>query len=213
MIKVHGARVSPFVRKVLTVLELKGLPYEWIHAAPFNQKPEFFAISPLGKIPAFEDGALRISDSTVICEYLEEQYPQVPTLPQTPIERARARWLEEYADTRMMELCGPALFFERVIKPKVLKQETDTAKVDATITLHLPPVLDYLESQMPASGFLFGEFGRADISVAGPLIIAEYAHYTIDTDRWPKLAAFLTRVKAISTVAKLLEVEASLFSR
>jgi glutathione S-transferase len=205
--KVHGLRISPFVRKVLAVLELKALPYEHVNHIPRDPTPEFLAMSPLGKIPAFEDGALKISDSTVICEYLEEQYPTVSTLPKQPADRARARWLEEYADTKLIEVCGPGLFFERFVKPKFLGLPPDAAKVEDTIANHLPPALDFLEQHVPASGFIYGELGRVDVSVVGPLINAEYADYFVDAKRWPKLAGFVTRVKAAPVMKKLLSLE------
>lgn len=211
--KVYGARLSPFVRKVLTVLELKALPYEQIDVFPGAMTPDYLKLSPLGKIPAFEDDGLAVSDSTVICEYLEERYPTVATLPALPAERARARWLEEYADTKLVELCGGGIFLERVVKPLFFKQPTDEAKVEKTINELLPPVQDYLEAQVPKTGFLFGDFGRADISVVGPLINASYAHYQVDATRWPTLAAYVERVKHQPAVAKLLQIEAKAMGR
>lgn len=211
--KIYGARLSPFVRKVLVVAELKGLAYEQVDVMPGQVTPEYLKISPLGKIPALEDGDLGVSDSTVICEYLEEQYPAVSTLPKSLIDRAHARWLEEYADTRLMELCGGGIFFERVIKPLFLKQPTDEAKVEKTINELLPPVLDYLESQVPDQGFMFGDFGRVDISLVGPLINAGYAGYKVDAARWPQLARYLGHVMAQPVVAKILQIEARLMGR
>lgn len=211
--KVHGVRLSPFVRKVLVVLELKGLAYEQVDVFPGMMTPEYLKISPLGKIPAFEDEGLAVSDSTVICEYLEERYPTVATMPSLPAERARARWLEEYADTRLVELCGGGIFLERVVKPAFFKQPTDEAKVQRTINELLPPVLDYLETQVPKTGFLFGDFSRADISVVGPLINASYAAYSVDADKWPTLAAYVERVKAQPVVAKVLQIEAKALGR
>lgn len=205
--KVYGARLSPFVRKVLVVLELKGLGYEQVDVFPGMQTPEFLKISPLGKIPALEDEALQVSDSTVICEYLEERYPTVSTLPSSPQERATARWLEEYADTRLMELCGGGIYLERVVKPMFFKQPTDQAKVDKTINELMPPVLTYLESQAPKEGFLFGDFGRVDISVISPIINATYAGYVVDATKWPVLAAYVERVRAHPVVVKILQIE------
>ncbi len=205
--KVHGAILSPFVRKVLLVLEYKGLTYEQIDTMPGMATPEYLKISPLGKIPALEDGDLILADSSVICEYLEEQYPDIPMLPKTIAARARARWLEEYSDTKLVELCGGGLFFERVVKPTMLKQETNKEKVENTITNLLPPVLDYLESQVPVKGFLFGEIATADLSIASQFINAEYADYRIDAARWPTLSAFVMRVKEQPVVAKRLEAE------
>ena len=78
---VHGASGSPFVRKVLVALAIKELPYEQIQQLPFIKDPEYRKINPLGKIPTLQDGDLTICDSTVICEYLEDAYPQPPLYP------------------------------------------------------------------------------------------------------------------------------------
>lgn len=206
--KIHGVRLSPFVRKVLVVLELKEIAYDQVDVFPGMMTPECLTISPLGKIPAMEDGDFKISDSSVICEYLEERYPTIASMPASPADRARARWLEEYADTKLTELCGGGIFFERVVKPMFFKQPTDEAKVEKTINELLPPVLDYLETQAPAAEFLFGAFGKADISVVNPLINASYAGYQVDAAKWPKLAAYIERVKAHPAVAKILQFEA-----
>ena len=63
--------------------------------------------------------------------------------------------------------------------------------VEHALTTMFPPVLDYLESQVPSEGFLFGAFGLADISIVSPMINAQYGDYNIDRARWPKLAAFV----------------------
>lgn len=198
-IKVYGSQLSPFVRKVLIALKLKGLAFENDAVMPGSAPRD---ISPLGKIPALQDGDARMCDSSVILAYLEEQYPETSLLPASPAERARARWFEEYGDTKVIEMCGPGIFFERMVKPVLLQQETDEAKVQDTIDNKLPPVLDYLESQVPAEGFMFaGDLGLADISLVSPFINAEYADYRVDAIKWPKLVAYQTRVKAHPVVA------------
>ena len=105
--KLYGSSLSPFVRKVAAVISLKGLDCDH-EQAMFGSLPR--DLSPLGKIPAFADGKLKLADSSVICEYLEEQYPAVPVLPKTAADRARARWLEEFADSKLAELCGGEAF-------------------------------------------------------------------------------------------------------
>jgi glutathione S-transferase len=64
MIKLHGASASPFVRKVLAVLALKDLPFEHIQQKPWSNDEEFNKISPLGKIPALQDGDLTVFTSS-----------------------------------------------------------------------------------------------------------------------------------------------------
>ncbi len=81
MLKVHGVHGSPFVRKVLITLELKGLEYEMVTQMPFTGDEDYKKLNPLGKIPTLVDGDLTLGDSKVICRYLESAYPDVPFLP------------------------------------------------------------------------------------------------------------------------------------
>lgn len=210
--KIHGVILSPFVRKVLAIAKLKQLAFENEMVFPGTDSPEFLAISPLGKIPAFEDGDLHISDSSVICEYLDDRYPDIPARPTDPADKARARWFEEYGDSKLVELCGGGIFFERFVKKVMGLGEVDEAKVKQTIEELLPPQQDYLERVLPDDGFLFNDFGVADISIAGPFINAEHVGYTPDSARWPKLTAFIERVKAHPIIAELVDAEKQLLA-
>ncbi|MCX2982815.1 glutathione S-transferase family protein [Halieaceae bacterium IMCC14734] len=210
MIKLYGANASPFVRKVMAVLALKDLPYEHIPSMPWSGDEELARVSPLQKIPALVDGDLNISDSKVICRYLEAAYPQNPVYPSDINQRARADWFEEYGGSALAESAA-SIFFHRFMRPMVFKQEVDEEAVSKIVDKKLPPMLDYLESEVPADGFLFEEFGVADLALASPFVNAGYAGYTIDTARWPKMAALVERVKAHASVSPLLEVEAKAF--
>lgn len=193
--KVYGVPVSPFVRKVLIALQLKGLSYELDPVSPgCSDHEEFVAISPLRKVPAFRDNDLALADSTVICEYLEAQYPAIAIYPIDIKNRAKARWLEEYMDTKGIEVYGAGLFFERVAKPALLGQPSNEELISTTISEKIPPVQDYLESQMPEQGFLFGDLCIADVAIACVLLNAKYVNHSVDHTRWPKLASYLQRV-------------------
>src|SRR6476661_8055179 len=96
-----GSYVSPYVRKVLACMNLKHVAFEVDPITPFYGNDEFRRLSPLCRIPVLVDGAFSISDSSVICAYLDEAFPGHPLLPSDPRERARARWFEEFADTRL----------------------------------------------------------------------------------------------------------------
>lgn len=210
MITLHGASPSPFVRKALAVLAIKELPFEHIQQMPFARDVEFQKISPLGKIPAIQDGDLALSDSTVICEYLEDTYPDKPVYPAGHQDKAKARWYEELGGDRVTELAA-GIFFQRFMRPLAFKQDPDEELVEKIINKDLPPVLDYIESQVPAEGFLFGEqFMLADLSLVSAFINAAYAGYEIDAKRWPLTVAFLQRVKAHPAVAPLLLAEAKM---
>jgi len=205
---VHGASGSPFVRKVLVALAIKGLPYEQIQQLPFTRDAQYRKINPLGKIPTLQDGDLTICDSTVICEYLEDTHPQPPLYPKNSADKARARWYEELGGTRVAELAA-GIFFQRFMRPMVLKQEPDEELVAKIINKQLPPILDYLESQVPAQGFIFGEFMIADMSLMSPFVNASYAGYDVDAARWPAFVDFIARVKAHPAVSHVLAAEAA----
>ena len=205
--KIIGSFVSPYVRKALACLELKGLAYQVDPITPFYGNDEFATLSPLRRIPVLIDGDVTLCDSTVICAYLEEAYPATPLLPTSPRDRAQARWLEEYADTRLGDLFIWGLFYQRVVHPAVWGEPGDEARIAKTLAEDAPAALDYLETQLPADGFLFGDMGLADISVASFFRNAEYAGFTVDQDRWPGVAGFVEAVLAHPVLAKLLRYE------
>jgi glutathione S-transferase len=68
-------------------------------------------------------------------------------------------------------------------------------------------VLDYLEGQVPTDGFLFGDIGLADISIASFFRNAAFARFTIDAARWPRTAAYVSRALAHPSFAGLLPFE------
>lgn len=95
----HGAPTSPFVRKTWIFMKEKGLEFEHRQLDPLDKSDRFLKMNPLGRIPILEeaDGNL-ISDSSVICDYLENTHPEPALYPSDHRERARALWLEEYGD-------------------------------------------------------------------------------------------------------------------
>ena len=197
---VYGSTISPFVRKVRVVLAEKGLEYTLDPVNPFAPPPEFLAISPLKRIPAFRDTDLpepnHLSDSSVICDYLEHKYPKPALYPSDPFQRARALWYEEYANSILASTLGPGLFFERVVK-KIMKGQTDETVCQTTLTQKLPPLFDYLEKELGDREYLAGgAFSIADISVCTMLVNFEHAGETIEPSRWPKLAAYVARIHA-----------------
>lgn len=198
-IVLHGAPASPFVRKARVALVEKGIPYELVPVVPFppvNATPEFRRISPLGKIPALTDGDFAISDSSVICAWLERTHPNPPLYPSDANQYARALWLEEFADSRLVEAIGPA-FFQRFVRKLLFRQEPDEEIVRKALGESLPPALDYLEQQLEGVEWLAGgRFSIADIAVGSMLQQLRHAGESVDAARWPRVAAFAERVLA-----------------
>ena len=197
MITVIGSYVSPFVRKVLACLALKQLDYRIDPITPFYGDDEFTRLSPLRRVPVLIDGDVVLCDSTVIAQYLEDLYPdRHPLYPKAVGDRARARWLEEYADTRLADVVVWGIFNKAVLEPGVWGKPRDLEGIARLMEDELPPVLDYLESQVPATGFLYGAagVGVADIAIAAPFRNLGFARQRVDVARWPRTAAFVNRV-------------------
>ena len=207
MIRIIGSFVSPYVRKVLACVNLKGLDYEVDPITPFYGNDEFERLSPLRRIPVLVDGDFSVSDSSVICAYLDEAYPRHALYPSDPKARARARWFEEFADSRLGDLFIWGLFYQKVVRPIVWGEPGDQARIDKSLNEGIPAALDYLEEELPSQGFLFGEIGVADISLASFFRNGAYAGFETDAERWPTTAAFVERTLAHPCIAKLLPFE------
>ena len=208
MLTVIGSFVSPYVRKVLACCELKRLDYEVDPITPFFGNDEFTRLSPLRRIPVLIDGDTVLSDSSVICAYLDEAYGGYALLPEGPRDRARARWLEEYADSRLGDLFIWGLFYQKIVRRLVWNEAPDEERVRRTLEEGVPAALDYLEGALPQSGFLFGKLGLADIALASFFVNAGYAGFTPDAERWPKVARYVDAVAAEPPFAKLMRFEA-----
>jgi glutathione S-transferase len=207
MIRIIGSYVSPYVRKVLACLNLKSLPYEIDPITPFFGNDDFERCSPLRRIPVMTDGDLTLCDSTVIAAYIDEAHPGAALLPADPKDRARARWFEEYADTRLGDVFIWGLFYPKIVHGLVWGEPGDQERVGKTLADDIPRELDYLERELPASGFLFGDIGLADISIASFFRNGAYAGFETDAERWPRTAAFVQRTLSHPAIASLLPFE------
>jgi glutathione S-transferase len=196
-VRIIGSYISPYVRKVLVCLHIKQVPYEIDPIIPFLGDDRFSALSPLRRIPVLIDDLVTLSDSTVICQYLDERYPEPTIYPRDLADRARARWLEEFADTRMGDVFIWRLFNQVAIRPYVWGEAPDQALMNETLNEHVPRVLDYLETQAPVDGFCFGPVSIADIAISSFFRNAAFARYRIDAARWPNTAAFVERTLAL----------------
>ena len=207
-----GSPISPYVRKVKLVLLEKGIEHATEDVVPFDPPPDWRALSPLGKIPAFRHDDKIVNDSTIICEYLERLHPSPALQPSDPYLQARARWIEEYVDGGVMPATAPKIFFELVVKP-LLGQTSDEATAKKAIAEDLPPFLDYLEGQLekelaPDGGgdyFVGGQLGIADIAVGNLFINLRLCGVKPDPARHPKLARFVERMHARPSFAAVIE--------
>ena len=132
MIRLCGFRISNYHNKVRIALLEKGVAFEEDENVRPSQKDEYVAKSPMGKVPYLEVDGVRLRESSVILEYLEEAFPQKPLLPRDPIERARVRelviFIELHLELAVRRLYG-GLFFGGSFSDETRQQvEKDTAK-------------------------------------------------------------------------------------
>lgn len=201
---VFGSTLSPYVRKCMVFGAEKGLELELQPAGMGRGGPDFQAASPFGKMPGFKDDDFLISDSTAIVTYLEAKYPDPNLIPLEPRARARTIWYDEMADTVMMA-AGSAIFGNRFVLPRVLKQECDHAAADRAEHDLLPPLCDYLENVIPASGFLVEDrLTLADIAVASPLATLGCIGVKVDAARHPRTADYIDAILARPSFAGII---------
>jgi glutathione S-transferase len=201
----HGVNASPFVRKTRVALAEKGIDYELIPVMPMGQTEEYLKISPLGKIPCYQEGEFTLPDSSCIIAYLERTQPEPALYPSDPKDFGRALWYEEYADSKLTGVLTTA-FFNRVVK-KMMNQEPDEEAIAASLE-EAKPVFDYLERELADREVLVGtHFGIADIAVASPFVNFAHAGESLDAARWPRLAAYLERCHARPSFKALIEEE------
>ena len=207
-VRIIGSYLSPYVRKVLVALAEKGIEYRIDPIVPFFGDDRFAAASPIRRVPVYIDDRVTLCDSSVICQYLEDAHPEPALYPSDIAARAKARWLEEFADTRMGDVFIWRLFNQIAIGPAVWGRPTDKDVVRKTLEEDVPSVLDYLESEAPQEGFLFGSaLSIADISIAVFFRNAAFCRFAIDTGRWPKTAALIDRILATKGFASLAPFE------
>ena len=102
MMKLYDYPDCPFAQKVRVVLAEKELEYETVfvdlRTGEHRQNAEFLKLNPYGKVPVLIDDEVVVYDSTIINEYLEDEYPHPHLMPEDSGARARVRTLEDYCD-------------------------------------------------------------------------------------------------------------------
>jgi glutathione S-transferase len=210
---VYGSSLSPFVRKTLAYASEKGIDVDVNPIGLGKADPEFVECSPFRKIPGFRDGDFTISDSTAIITYLEAKYPAPALIPVAARSRARTIWYEEFADTILIVSMGKP-FFNRVVAPRFLGRNGDLAAAEKAEKEEIPPLLDYIERVMPASGFLVDDqLTLADLAVASPFVNLEHVGVRPDAGKYPKTAAFVKAVLARPSFAGLIAKEKAFLSK
>lgn len=192
MKKLYGSIVSPFVRKVWLVLKIKNVEFELERLLPFipEHKEKLLTMNPLGKIPIYQEDDFVLPDTSVICGYLEKQYPNNNIYPTNPQLYARCLWYEEYADTVLMPTIL-TVFFNTCLAERLGRVIDQKAKNNA-LEKSLPTIFTYLDHTLSHQTYLVGEtLTLADIATVVGFLNLELAGHWIDEEKWPNLAKYL----------------------
>ncbi len=205
---VYGIPESPFVRKVRVFMIAKGLKFRLVPVMPRDPSPTFRRISPFGKIPGYREGSLKLSDSSVICAYLEKKHPEPQLYPEEPEAFARALWLEELADSCLADLLTRKILYQVIVRPLFLKEKTDHAEVEKTLKEEIPPIFSMISEHLPCEDLIFGkDLSIADISIVSQLLSLKASGHEGRLKDWPKIDAYSQRVQAVPAFSQAVEAE------
>lgn len=195
---------SPYAFKVRATLYEKQVPFEPHVLRHHHQREELLRINPRGEVPALRDGDALVYDSSVMCEYIEEKWPEPPLLPADPGERARCRLLERLADGPL-DACVIVPGLMKVFRPQLAEKHP---QVLARAEEQLRGLYARLERELGEREYLCDAFSRADIAAAPHMLGAAYIGYAVG-DEHPRLRAWVERVQARPSIeratAELLE--------
>lgn len=193
MIKLYTFPPSTNSRKVRIALLEKGLEFERITVdlTKREQKsPEYLQIHPYGQIPALDDEGFVLYDSTIINEYLEDEYPFPALMPKDSEGRARVRMLEDFRDGHF----NPS-FVHIIQESRKPEGERDSARID-NAKAEITKAFDRIEKELKTNDYLVGEFSLADVAFMANIELLDRFGIPVDAAKFPKTVAWIARLKA-----------------
>jgi glutathione S-transferase len=156
MLKLCGFHISNYFNKARLAMLEKGIEFDMDADCRPSQDAAFVARSPMGKVPFLDVDGKTLIESDVICEYLEDAYPQKPLLPRDPLERARVRELITIMELHL-ELVVRRLY------PFVFFGKPPVEDVRQSVEKALPKGLRALKSRAKFAPYIAGpQFTLAD---------------------------------------------------
>lgn len=188
-----GTLRSTFSSKTKVILEEKGRPYRVEREKIgdiWKKTPEVLQKNPLGKVPWIDDGDVRVYDSTVVNEYLEERYPEPRLLPEDPLDRARVRALENYGDEIVLSGPVPRIWMPWWSKPEQRNEEEMDQARETLASRALP----FLEETLKGREYLAGAFSLADAPYMAVAMVLQVDGMSLED--FPRFAAYLERLRS-----------------
>ncbi|MDF1855081.1 glutathione S-transferase family protein [Pseudooceanicola sp.] len=195
MAKLYHVPLSPFCRKVRLSLAEKRIECELIEERYWERDPDFLRRNPAAKVPVLRIDGKTMAESTAICEWLEEAYPEPSLLPDDADGRYEVRRIVAWFDDKFHSEVTSKLLYERVNK-KVMKQGyPDSANVKAgaqAIKFHL----DYMAWLLDHRRWLAGDrMTLADFAAAAHLSSLDYLS-DVDWSRRDQVKDWYAKIKS-----------------
>jgi glutathione S-transferase len=188
--------LSPYARKVRLALAEKGLAFELKLEKVWERRPDFLALNPAAQVPVLvEETGLAIVDSTAICEYLDEAYPDMPLLGRSFAERAECRRLVAWFDGKFAREVDDNLLFEKLMKRLLGRGEPEAGAIRAGFA-NLRHHLTYLGWLAEHRKWLAGEsLTLADLAAAAHLSALDFLG-DVDWSVCPAAKEWYARIKS-----------------
>ncbi|MDE2915389.1 MAG: glutathione S-transferase family protein [Paracoccaceae bacterium] len=201
--RLHHFPLSPFCRKVRLALAEKRQKFEEVIERYWEPSAEFLMLNPAGKVPVLKIEGSVLAESTAICEYLEELWPDPPLLPEGPLDRAEARRLVGWFDDKFYREVTVNLLGERLLKKVAGGRAPESDKVMLGIRncrFHI----DYMAGLLDRRRWLAGNaMSLADIAAAAQLSCLDYVS-DVDWDRSESLRIWYSAIKSRPSFRPLL---------
>ena len=167
--------LSPYARKVRLVLAEMRLPFELQLERVWERRSEYLELNAAGTVPTLiEDNGLVIPDSAVICEYLDDAYPDSTLTGRTLAERIEIRRLAAWFDGKFAFEVTNNLYGEKHLRRQTSRGFPDPIAIRtgyAAVRYHL----DYIGWLAETRKWLAGsELSLADFAAAAHLSTLDF---------------------------------------
>jgi glutathione S-transferase len=203
VLQFHYHPLSSYCWKTLIALYETGAPFEAhiVNLGEEASRAAFLKLWPIGKMPVLRDDAsdATVAETSIIIEYLARHHPGATRLiPADPDLALRVRFLDRVFDNYVMDNMS------KIVTDKIRPQGCGDAFGVESARTALATACGYVESQLPADGWAAGaDFTLADCAAAPALFYADKVQPLGDS--YPRTTAYLERLKARPSFARVLE--------
>ncbi len=199
MIRLYDFKFSPFCHRVKIVLAEKELDYQVVNIDLMkkeNRTEQFLRLNPLGKVPVLADDDLIVADSSIINEYLNDEYPFPELTPEDPQEKAQMRvWVNQVNAL----VADPWIELLMAGFAKEKGESVDEAKLEAARG-KIKNFFEIADRQLKGKDFLIGNYSLADIAFAPFVFLFERVGVTVPD--LPNLSVWFKRLSTKNTILK-----------